>query len=88
MCVGGLQMSELDYVMMIHISHIVLEEHRPFSYLDFLQFTVDKKEHKIAHSTFRNKVSRLRRDGRIETAYKSSILLYFKRNYNCKASDT
>ena len=69
-------MSELDCAMMKHISNIVLEEHRPFSYRDFLQFKVDEKEYKIAHGTFRNKISKLTRDGKVEIAYTSGIAFY------------
>ena len=53
---------------MKYISHIVLEDHRPFSYQDFLQFRVDEKEYKIAHGTFRNKISKLIRDEKVEIA--------------------
>ena len=42
-------MSELDCAMMKHISYIVLEEHRPFSYGDFRQFEVDGKEYRMQH---------------------------------------
>jgi hypothetical protein len=52
-------MSELDCAMMKHISNIVLEEHRPFSYRDFLRFEVDGKEYRMQHGTFRNKISQL-----------------------------
>ena len=52
---------------MKYISHIVLEEHRPFSYQDFLRFEVDGKEYRMQHGTFRNKISQLIR------AEKSSI---------------
>ena len=40
-------MSELDCAMMKHISYIVHEEHRPFSYRDFLRFEVDGKEYEM-----------------------------------------
>ena len=44
---------------MKHISHIVPEDHRPFSYRDFLRFEVDGKEYRMQHGTFRNKISQL-----------------------------
>ncbi|MBV9176187.1 MAG: hypothetical protein JO297_04040 [Nitrososphaeraceae archaeon] len=69
-------MSELDEAMMKHISHIVHEEHRPFSYQDFLRFTVDEKEYETAHGTFRNKISQLMRDGKVELAYNAGIAFY------------
>lgn len=69
-------MSKLDCAMMKHISHIVIEEHRPFSYLDFLRFTVDEEEHKMKHKTFRNKISRLIKDGKVERLYNAGIAFY------------
>src|ERR687887_2187631 len=69
-------MSDLDYAIMKHISHIVLKEHRPFSYRDFLRFTVDEKEYEIAHGTFRNKVSQLIHAQKVELAYNAGIAFY------------
>jgi hypothetical protein len=62
--------------MIIHTHHIVYEEHRPFSYLDFIKFEVDGKEYKIAHGTFRNNVSSLIKEGLVEVSYKSNITFY------------
>lgn len=69
-------MSELDKAILKHISHIVLEEHRLFSYQDFLRFIVDEKEYHIVHGTFRNKISKLMKDGRVEMVYNSGIAFY------------
>ncbi|HEY6885759.1 MAG TPA: hypothetical protein VI278_17130, partial [Nitrososphaeraceae archaeon] len=69
-------MSDLDCAMMEHICYIVHEEHRPFSHRDLLRFTVDEKEYKIAHGTFRNKISQLMREGKVELAYNAGIALY------------
>jgi hypothetical protein len=69
-------MTELDFAMMKHISYIVLEEHRPFSYRDFLQFKVDEKEYKVAHGTFRNKISKLIRTQKVELAYNAGTTFY------------
>lgn len=49
-----------------HMRHTVLNEHRPFSYLDFLTFEVDGKEYHMSHGTFRNKISAMMRRGEIE----------------------
>jgi hypothetical protein len=61
---------------MKHIAHIVLEEHRPFSYLDFLQFEVDGKEYRMQHGTFRNKISGLIRAHKVELAYNGGVAFY------------
>ncbi len=60
----------------MHIHHIVYEEHRPCTYLDFKKFEVDGKEYKIAHGTFRNNVSSLMKEGLVEVSYKSNITFY------------
>jgi hypothetical protein len=62
--------------MMKYISYVVLEEHRPFSYLDFLQFEVDGKEYRMQHGTFRNKISELIRAQKVELAYNTGIAFY------------
>ena len=62
--------------MMQYMAHIVHEEHRPFSYLDFLHFEVDGIECNMAHGTFRNKVSRLVKDGVVELSYNSGLAFY------------
>ncbi|MBV9176508.1 MAG: hypothetical protein JO297_05675 [Nitrososphaeraceae archaeon] len=62
--------------MIKYISYIVHQEHRPFSYRDFLRFTVDEKEYEIAHGTFRNKISKLIREGKVEIVYYSGIAFY------------
>ena len=69
-------MSELDTAMMKYISHIVLEEHRPFSYRDFLRFEVDDKEYGMQHGTFRNKISRLMHARKVGLAYNAGIAFY------------
>jgi hypothetical protein len=73
--------------MMMHMYDIVHGEYRPFSYLDFLNFKVDDVSYKITHGTFRNKISNLIKEGKIEIAYKSHLTFYtlkdvkFGRNY-------
>jgi hypothetical protein len=69
-------MSELDCAMMKYICHIVLEEHRPFSYRDFLQFEVDGKRYGMQHGTFRNKISQLTHADKVELAYNAGIAFY------------
>jgi hypothetical protein len=62
--------------MIMHIHHIVHEEHRPFFYLDFIRFEVDGQEYKMVHGTFRNNISCLIREGLIEISYKSNVAFY------------
>ncbi|MGH9953413.1 MAG: hypothetical protein ACRD5J_17480, partial [Nitrososphaeraceae archaeon] len=69
-------MSDLTDAMISHIHHLILEEHRPFSYLDFIKFQVNDKEYKMTHGTFRNNISRLRKEGLVEISYKASIAFY------------
>lgn len=62
--------------MIIHIHHLVHDELRPFSYLDFLKFEVDGHRFQMTHGTFRNNISHLVREGLIEISYKSNITFY------------
>ena len=61
---------------MKYISHIVLEDHRPFSYQDFRQFEVDGKEYRMQHGTFRNKISQLIHARKVGLAYNAGIAFY------------
>ena len=69
-------MSDLIDAMIIHIHHLVHDEQRPFSYLDFMKFEVEGREFKMTHGTFRNNVSSLMKEGLVEVSYKSSITFY------------
>jgi hypothetical protein len=62
--------------MVIHIYHLVHEELRPFSYVDFIKFEVDGQEYKMAHGTFRNNISHLMKEGLVEVSYKSNVTFY------------
>ena len=62
--------------MILHIHHLVHDEQRPFSYLDFVKFEVDNHEFKMTHGTFRNIISRLVQEGLVEVSYKSNITFY------------
>jgi hypothetical protein len=80
-------LTELTDAMMMHMYDIVHGEHRPFSYLDLLNFEVDEVSYKITHGTFRNKISKLIKEEMVEIAYKSHLTFYtlkdvtFGRNY-------
>ena len=55
---------------------IVHCEYRPFSYIDFLNFKVDDVCYKVTHGTFRNKISKLMKEGMVKVAYKSNLTFY------------
>ena len=65
-------MTILDYAMRKHIEYIVCTEKKPFSYIDFLTFEVDKQHYNMSHGTFRNKISAMLKAGEIELAYYSN----------------
>jgi hypothetical protein len=69
-------MTEYDDALFEHILHIVLEENRPFSYIDCLCFNVNGKEYNLRHGTFRNKVSALIKLGNIEVYCHSNPAFY------------
>jgi hypothetical protein len=61
-------MSDLDDAMEERMAYIVFIEHRPFSNRDFLDIMKPK--------TYRNKISKLKKDGIVELDTKSSIAFY------------
>jgi hypothetical protein len=69
-------MSELDDAMEQHMRYIVFEEERPFSFADFRRFEVDGKEYRNAHGTYRNKISRFKKAGKVELYYSSGTAYY------------
>jgi hypothetical protein len=73
-------MTELDDAMAEHIAYIVFQEHRPFTYRDFLHFEVDEREYKMKHGTLRNKISRLMKKGEVELSYVSGPAFYTLKN--------
>jgi hypothetical protein len=58
------------------MKEIVLEEGRPFSYQDFLQFNVKGKWYYMKPGTYRNSICALRKEGIIETCYNSNIAFH------------
>ena len=61
-------MSDLDDAMLQRIIHIVYDEHNSFSHKDFLDLMKPK--------TFRNKISKLKKDGIVELDNKSTSAFY------------
>lgn len=58
------------------MKHIVHEEGRPFSSKDFLSFDHGGKSYRFNPGTIRNYFSKLRKDGKIETVYKTTNAYY------------
>lgn len=61
-------MTDLDDAMLERMIRIVDDEHKPFSYLDFLDLMKPK--------TYRNKISKLKKDGIVEPDIKTSIAFH------------
>ena len=64
------------------MKYIVSNEYRPFSFKDFLKFSVDGKDYKMVHGTFRNMIGKLIKDGKVELVYISRIAFYTLKGYN------
>ena len=73
-------MSKLDGTMQERIAEIIFTEHRPFSYRDFTGM--------MRHKTYRNKISKLRKEGIIELDYKSSMAFHTLTGYRFGKSRT
>jgi hypothetical protein len=69
-------MSELDQAMEIHMAHLVHMENKPFSYRDFMEFEVEGKVFRMTHGTFRNKITMLKKRGKVELAYNAGTAFY------------
>jgi hypothetical protein len=61
-------MSELDDAMQERMAYIVFHEHKPFSYFDFIDLMKPK--------TYRNHISKLKKDGIVEPDIRSSIAFH------------
>jgi hypothetical protein len=69
-------LTELDDAIMARIREIVFTEHRPFCYKDFETFVINGKTYHVAHGTFRNKISKLLKEGDIVLEFNSKICFY------------
>ena len=49
--------SDLIDAMILHIHHLIDEEHRPFSYLDFTKFQVKDEEYRMTMGRFEQYLS-------------------------------
>jgi hypothetical protein len=75
-------MRKLDDAMLDLIRYIIFDESRPFSYLDFQSFSVQGEKYTMKHGTFRNKISRLVRNGIAELEFKSNNAFYTLKGTN------
>ena len=73
-------MSDLDDAMLERMIHIVSNEHRSFSYRDFLDI--------MKPTTYRNKICKLRKDGIVEPDYNSGIAFHTLKGYRSGKSVT
>jgi len=69
-------MTELDDAMKAHMSYLVYNEHKPFSYKDFVYFKTNGNTYRMTHGTFRNKISSLIQNGEVEIYVKSNPCFY------------
>lgn len=70
-------MTDLDDVFIERAYEIVYEDHRPFSFKDFVPtFTIKEKVFAMDHGTFRNKISKFKKERLIELDYKSKLAFY------------
>ena len=69
-------MTVLENVMREHMASIVHIEHRPFCYKDFRYFEINGRPYRIAHGTFRNKISEMMQNGEVEINTKSNPNFY------------
>ena len=69
-------MTQLEDAMQEHMAQIVFHKRRPFTYRDFLHFEVGERQYRMAHGTFRNKISKLMKSEEAELAYNSVLGFY------------
>jgi hypothetical protein len=69
-------MSGLLGAMKLKIREIVLVEERPFSSADFREFEIAGQKYHMKDGTFRNNISKLRKSGVVELAFRSRPAFY------------
>jgi hypothetical protein len=69
-------MKGLEEAMLKHIQYLVFKEHRPFSHLDFCSGKVKDQPYFMAHGTYRNKVSKFMKMGKVESEYNSGTAFH------------
>ena len=74
-------MTVLDDAVREHMAFIVNKELRSFSYKDFCYFKVNGKSYRMKHGTFRNKISKMMQNGKVEINIKSNPNFYTLKGY-------
>ena len=69
-------MSKLDEAMQKHMEYLVYSVERPFCYKDFLYFKINGETYGMKHTTYRNKISELKKKGKVELDYNSVYAFY------------
>ena len=70
-------MTNLDSALWKRMIQIVQTENRPFSYVDFIpKFSISGQEWSIGYGTFRNKISLLCKQGKVDVEYYSPQAFY------------
>jgi Ni,Fe-hydrogenase I large subunit len=68
--------SQLDEAMLNHLSYLALIEGRPPSYRDFQSFEFNGKTYGMTHGTYRNKIWKFKKEGRVETEYNAGTAFH------------
>jgi hypothetical protein len=58
------------------MKEIILIERRPFSFADFREFEIGGEKYQMNDGTFRNNISKLRKTGEVELAFRSRPASY------------
>jgi hypothetical protein len=68
--------SQLDEAMLNHLSYLALIEGRPPSYRDFQSFEFNGKTYGMTHGTYRNKIWKFKKEGRVVTEYNAGTAFH------------
>lgn len=70
-----------ENVLLEYIRKVAKEDYRPVCYKDCECFEYEGKEYKMTHGTFRNKISKLKKQGKIQKIYHSNMTFYGPSGY-------
>ena len=62
--------------MKLKIREIVLLEQRPVCFLDLMKFEINGEKYEMNHGTISNNISKLRKTGEVELAFRSKPAFY------------
>jgi hypothetical protein len=74
-------MTKVSEAIFEQMAWIVLKEGRSFTYGDFKTLTINGQEIPVAYGTYRNIVSKFKKEGKIELDCRSSIAFYTLKGY-------